>query len=104
MRYFYVCPHCLAKVEYEDALRNQFLQCTCENVWQFTDDVVMSEFDYKREKSTKETQFSIELNHSISCPLCKGELPYKLSMMNKPVRCSHCQGKFSCTAKNVLLQ
>ena len=104
MRYFFVCPSCLAKVEYDDDLKDEFLQCTCENVWQFSDDNVMSEYDYKNKKSMAETQYKIELNHIVRCSFCDGEHDYKLAMINKWIDCEHCNEKFQCTAKNVFFK
>ncbi|MCM8539634.1 MAG: hypothetical protein NE328_05115 [Lentisphaeraceae bacterium] len=104
MRYFFVCPSCLAKVEYDDDLVDEFLKCTCENVWQFSEKNVMSEYDYKNKKSMVETQYKIELNHLVRCSTCDGEHEYKLSMINKWMDCLHCNEKFQCSAKNVFFK
>lgn len=32
MRYFYVCPCCMAKVEYDEDLEIEILQFTCNNL------------------------------------------------------------------------
>ena len=104
MRYFYVCPFCFAKVEYDQELNEQYMQCTCNNIWQFSDDTVMSEYDYKNEKSKRETQYRIELNHIVKCPECTQEHPYKLSMIHKWINCENCGKKFQCEAKNVFVK
>ena len=104
MRYFYVCPDCMAKVEYEEELLDQYMQCTCNNVWQFSEKTIMSEYDYKNEKSKFETQYRIELNHLVKCEHCNAEHPYKLNMINKMMECDKCNKQFQCIAKNVFLK
>ncbi|MCM8537607.1 MAG: hypothetical protein NE334_16825 [Lentisphaeraceae bacterium] len=104
MRYFFVCPFCMAKVEYEEELVDQHLQCTCNNLWQFSQERVMSEYDYKNEKSKLETQYRIELNHLVRCSNCDAEHPYKLNMINKWIDCDKCSTNFQCIAKNVFLK
>ena len=104
MRYFYVCPHCMAKVEFEEELLDQYMQCNCHNTWQFTEDTIMSEIDYKTKKTNLETQYRIELNHIVKCSHCEAEHPYQLKMINKWIDCTSCGKKFQCLGKNVYLK
>jgi hypothetical protein len=104
MRHFYVCPHCFARVEYEEELLDEHMQCTCTNIWQFSKETVMSEYDYNNEKSKLETQYRIELNHVVKCPECNAEHPYQLKMINKWIDCKECAVNFQCNAKNVYIK
>ena len=68
MRYFFVCPDCAARVEYDEDLLDEYMQCTCNKLWQFSEETIMPEWQQELQKAKRKTEHNIEINYAISCP------------------------------------